>query len=130
MLSVPCHPVGSEGGHQGDRTTDLRARSEPGASVLPLAASFSTGARCRDARKGRLYTWRQASPPPGARHHLHLAPGITSIRHQASSRRLSGREISSRAPGQDARKGRLPAVEVSGARHNPAAYQAGKYHLA
>ncbi len=160
MLSVPCHPVGSEGGHQGDRTTDLRARSEPGASVLPLAASFSTGARCRDARKGRLYTWRQASPPPGARHHLHLAPGITSIwrqasppsgtrhrpganqagryhpgrrgktpargvstpgarhhlhlapgitsiRHQASSRRQSGREISSRAPGQDARKGRL-----------------------
>ena len=54
MLSVPCHPVGSEGGHQGDRTTGLRARSEPGASVLPLAASFSTGARCRDAPCGRL----------------------------------------------------------------------------
>src|SRR5579875_4149554 len=83
MLSVPCHPVGSEGGHQGDRTTGLRARSEPGASVLPLAASFSTGARCRDAPCGRLYTWRQASlhlapgvSTPGARHHLHPAPGI------------------------------------------------------
>src|SRR5579884_120813 len=102
MLSVPCHPVGSEGGHQGDRTTDLRARSEPGASVLPLAASFSTGARCRDARKGRLYTWRQASPPPGARHHLHLAPGITSIWRQASP--------------------------PSGTRHHPGANQAGRYH--
>jgi hypothetical protein len=88
----------------------------------------------RDARKGRLYTWRQASPPSGARHH----PGA----YQAG-RYHPGR------PGQDARKGRLyisfeavtqkcrdapcgrlPAVEVSGARHNPAAYQAGRYHLA
>ncbi len=68
----------------------------------------------RDARKGRLYTWRQASPPSGARHH----PGA----YQAG-RYHPGR------PGQDARKGRLPAVEVSGARHNPA-YQAGRYHLA
>src|SRR5579885_3757190 len=74
MLSVPCHPVGSEGYTRGDRTTGLRAHSEPGASVLPLAASFSTGARWRDAPCGRLSTWRQASPPPGARHHLHLAP--------------------------------------------------------
>ena len=129
MLSVPCHPVGSEGGHQGDRTTGLRARSEPGASVLPLAASFSTGARCRDAPCGRLYTWRQASlhlapgvSTPGARHHLHPAPGIIpapirpgDIIQGAGARRPQGASLH-QAPGITSTW--RQASPPSGARHH------------
>src|SRR5579884_2554771 len=148
MLSVPCHPVGSEGGHQGDRTTGLRARSEPGASVLPLAASFSTGARCRDAPCGRLYTWRQASlhlapgvSTPGARHHLHPAPGIIpapirpgDIIQGAGASKTPARGVST--PGARHHLHLAPGITStwrqasppSGTRHHPGAYQAGRYH--
>ncbi len=77
---------------------------------------------------GITSTWRQASPPPGAYQAGRYHPGRPGQDARKGRLYISCEAVTQKC--RDAPCGRLPAVEVSGARHNPAAYQAGKYHLA